>query len=378
MSDKKTNYTLETLETICKEQNAINLTTELHLNCKTTIKFKCNCGNDGQKKFENLVYHGGAYCKACMKKIKKEKVQKHWLENYTGVNNEKQKQKQQKFEQTCMKKYGVKSPLENKEIQDKIRQTNINKYGCEKASQNNEIKNKIIETNIKKYGGKTPLHSTEIKKKIINTNIQKYGVENPMQSDEIKNKVINTNLERYGVKHPNQRPEIIEKMKTTVFTRYGVSSTNSLREVKEKRKKTWLKNYGVEHPSQCKEILDKIEKNSKKLKEYKMPSGLIRKVQGFEPFALEILLKTYDETQLKTSKSDVPRISYIMNDKIHYYYPDIYIPHENKLIEVKSPWTYNCKKDIINTQKSKCIDLGYKYEIWIFDVKGNIIPEEKC
>lgn len=376
MSTVKTNYTVETLETILGEHNATNLTEEKYLNCKSIIKFKCNCGINDTKKFENLVYHGGPYCRFCMKKIKRDKIKKTWQENFTGENSDKLIKKQEKFEKTCMAKYGVKSPLENKEIQEKIYQTNIQRYGHIRPSQTEIIKKRVAETNIQRYGGKVPMCSIEVRTKTTETNIQRYGVDNPMKNQQVKNKIINTNLERYGVIHQSQRPEIQEKIKSTVLSRYGVKSTNSLPEVKEKKKQTWLKKYGVEHPTQCKEIQDKIDKNSKRLKEYKMPSGDIRKVQGFEPFALDILVKSYDETQIKTSKADVPRIPYTIDNKSHYYYPDIYIPHENRLIEVKSPWTYKCKKDNVNLKKTKCIELGYNYEIWIFDVKGNRIDLE--
>ena len=376
MSTKKTNYTIETLETILAEHKATNLTTEKYLNCKSIISFKCNCGNNDTKKFENLVYHGGPYCRSCMKKIKSDKLKKAWNENFTGENNDKLKKRQEKFENTCIAKYGVKSPLEHKDIQEKIRQTNIQKYGVDNPLHTESVKKKVIETNIQRYGFKSPMSSIEVKKKRIETTIQRYGVDNPMKVTEFKNKLINTNLKKYGVVHQSQCPEIQEKIKNTVFNRYGVVSTNSLPEVKEKKKQTSLKNYGVEYPTQCKEIQDKIDKNSKRLKEYKMPSGEIRKVQGFEPFALDILVKLYDEIQLKTSKADVPRIPYNVADKLHHYYPDIYIPHENKLIEVKSPWTYKCKKDNIHIKQEKCIELGYDYEIWIFDVKGNRIKIE--
>ena len=77
------------------------------------------------------------------------------------------------------------------------------------------------------------------------------------------------------------------------------------------------------------------------------------------------------ENEIKTDRKDVPRISYIKNNTIKYYFPDIYIPHENFIIEVKSTWTYNCKKDNIQLKKQACKDLGFRYEIWCYDRKYN-------
>jgi hypothetical protein len=38
---------------------------------------------------------------------------------------------------------------------------------------------------------------------------------------------------------------------------------------------------------------------------------------------------------------------------------------------VKSTWTYKCKTDSVKEKAEACKSQGYKYEIWIFDRKGN-------
>jgi hypothetical protein len=102
-----------------------------------------------------------------------------------------------------------------------------------------------------------------------------------------------------------------------------------------------------------------------------MPSGAVRKVQGYEPFALKILVKIYEEEQTKTDRKDVPRVQYEVDGKKKYHFPDIFIPHENKIIEVKSTWTLKCKTDNIKLKKKACEEQGFLYEIWCFDGKGN-------
>ena len=72
-----------------------------------------------------------------------------------------------------------------------------------------------------------------------------------------------------------------------------------------------------------------------------------------------------------TNRSDVPRIVYEYNNAEHYYFPDIYIPHKKKLIEVKSTWTYSVKRDIIHKKAEQCMVEGYDFEIWIYEAKGN-------
>ena len=128
---------------------------------------------------------------------------------------------------------------------------------------------------------------------------------------------------------------------------------------------------------QNQEYMEKIQKNAKKYKEYIMPSGEIRLVQGYEPFALNILVKKFTEDQIVTERSKIPRIQYLINDKKKYYFPDIFLPHINKIIEVKSTWTYKCKQDNISLKEKATKEYGYDYEFWIFDKKGKLLSEEE-
>jgi len=114
---------------------------------------------------------------------------------------------------------------------------------------------------------------------------------------------------------------------------------------------------------------------SGKFKGYILPSGKIAIIQGYEPFALDILLKTYNEDQLFL-ENKVPSILWTdSNNKLRKYTADIYIPSENKLIEVKSTWTYKPRDshgaDLLKLAPLACIAQGYTYEYWIFDKKGN-------
>lgn len=236
---------------------------------------------------------------------------------------------------------------------DKIKETNKEKYGVENPFSREDIKNKIKETNKEKYGYEHAYKNKEIQEKTKETNLRKYGCENPFQNEEIKDKIKNKLKEKYGCEHPLQSEKIKEKFRNTV---------------KEK--------FGVEYPSQNIEIMEKTQKNAKKYKNYKMPNGEIRKVQGYEHYALDELVKIYKESQILTSRKDIPRIEYTIENKKHYYFPDIYIPDDNKIIEVKSTWTYTSKKDNIPAKKEATIGKGFKYEIWVYNNKGKKIIVE--
>jgi hypothetical protein len=101
-----------------------------------------------------------------------------------------------------------------------------------------------------------------------------------------------------------------------------------------------------------------------------MPSGEIRQVQGYEPFALNILVKEYTEDQINSNRKDVPRIMYEYENKSRYYFPDLYIPHKNLIIEVKSAWIYSRNEEKNKKKAFATINQGYNYEMWVFNAKG--------
>jgi hypothetical protein len=317
------------------------------LSIDTSINYICKCGIEHTKSFKSILKWGGALCKSCCNKIQNEKAKNTFIE-----------------------KYGVSNPNQNKDIREKTKQTNITKYGTEHAFQSKTVKDKIKETNLERYGCEVPTQNKDVREKTKKTNLIKYGVENTSQNAEVRDKIAKTNLERYGSECSLNNREVQDKIKNTMMIRHGVEHNFQAGELRDKRKETFLAKYGVEHPAQNLEIQAKTERNSKKFKEYKMPSGIIKKVQGYEPFALDELVKSYTEEQLKTDRKDVPRVEYMIEEKKHFYFPDIYIPHENKIIEVKSTWTFNKKNDITMAKAKSCKEKGYCFELWIYDGKG--------
>ena len=59
------------------------------------------------------------------------------------------------------------------------------------------------------------------------------------------------------------------------------------------------------------------------------------------------------------------------------YIPDIYIPKDNKLIEVKSNHTMKLHLERNWLKKKRCIELGYDFEFKIYDNKMNLIDEKE-
>ena len=331
-------YLLELLE----KDHAIPIDLSEKMNSTTIIQFQCKCNNHVKKSFKDIAYYGGAFCKECCKKNKSEKIKRTCIKRY-GVSNPSCIQEiKDKKEETSMKKYGM-HPRKTDEVKEKCKQTCLAKYNVDNPSKAVTVKEKIKETFIEIYGGH-PMHNATIKKKVKDTCFDRYGGY-PAESQEVKDKMNKTNMERYGC-HPSQHPDIRGKINETNMERYGC------------------------HPSQTIEIQEKMQQNGKKYKPYIMPSGEIRMVQGYENYALNILVKSYKEEEIKSNRTDVPRISYINNNKQKYYFPDIYIPHMNLIIEVKSEWIYKCNEEVNKLKEKATQTQGYQFEFWIFNSKG--------
>ena len=298
-----------------------------------------------------------------------------------------------KIKETCFEKYGVENPLQSQEVKDKMKKTNLERYGVEYVSQSQEVKNKKKETCLlnfgvenplqsqevrdkmkgtclEKYGVENPFQSQEVKDKIKETCFEKYGVEYPFQSQEVKDKMKETNLERRGVEYPFQSQEVKDKIKETNFEKYGVENPFQSQEVKDKIKATNFEKYGVEHPMQNREIFEKQQKNAKKLKEYIFASGETIHCQGDEPWALEELEElhgyTHDDYTNKTS------FWYTHDEIPHRYHTDIEYLRKNKIIEVKSDYTFQ-QKLCINFLKANCVlKEGYDFEFWIYKDRKSV------
>ena len=327
---QRVNYNLELLTKFCNENYITLLKDYLGevVNRETRINGKCltqDCENNFDKTFRQLINFSNGYCKECT------------------IGNRKDKSKA-----TCFEKYGVEHPFQSQEVKDKSKATCLEKYGVEHSLQSQEVKDKSKATCFEKYGVEHPMFIQEVKDKIKATCVEKYGVEHPMFIQETKDKIKSTCLEKYGVENPFQSQE-----------------------VKDKSKATCVEKYGVENPSQNPEVAERSSKASYSRKDYTLPSGKIIHVQGYEPYALDELVKILNEDEIITGFLSVPEIWYDDDEGMkHRHFVDIFIPSQNKCIEVKSTWTAEKKKDNIFKKQQAGKQLGYNYEIWIYNSKG--------
>lgn len=327
----RTKFDVNLLNTFATENDIKLIGIYENLTRESIIKGKCkteNCCGEFSKTFRMLLQNKGFYCVSCQK-----------------INS-----------------------------QTKMKATNLIKYGCEFNLDNLEVKQKRTNTFIEKYGGH-PSKSNDIKQKKKETFIKNYGVEHNMKSEEFLNNRKEKFLEKHGVEHQMKLNEIKEKMKSTNLIKYGTECSLNNTDVRNKMIKNNIEKYGVEYPYQNPEIADTHKKSLIRFKDYILPSENIIRIQGYENYALDFLLnnENINENDIITSCKLVPEIWYNDNGKKRRHYVDIFIPNLNKCIEVKSDWTIKLKKDIIFIKQQSAKELGYEYEIWVYDRKGNVV-----
>lgn len=267
---------------------------------------------------------------------------------------------------SCLKKYGVEQTWQSDEVKFKIEKTTLERFGTKHNSQSNNIKEKKKKSYIVKYGVEHPMQTDEVKTTLKNSIKSKYGVDHQMMLEETKNKIKETCLKNYGVENPSQSETIKEKKRLTTLKNFGVEYPFQSEELREKSKQTWLNNYGVHNPILNPEIFEKAQNTTYKKKDYAWKSGDVSNVQGYENIVLNELENSgYSFEDIKTHQKDIPTIWYFFNGKKKRYYPDIFIPSENLIIEVKSTYTYevDLEKNLAKEQAVLKAGFNFRFEI---------------
>lgn len=111
-----------------------------------------------------------------------------------------------------------------------------------------------------------------------------------------------------------------------------------------------------------------------KAKEYKLGRRQVS-VQGYEPQALDLLQRRYSPVQIVVGK-EVPIFEYPIEGRTRRYYPDIFIPDENRIIEVKSTFTLCSNSATLSKIKRKrraVLRAGYRFNLMVMSPSGSRI-----
>lgn len=222
------------------------------------------------------------------------------------------------------------------------------KYGSDNMWDIPGYREGLESTNLKKYGVKYFMGTSEFREKCQETYDKNWGGEHPASHQSTKNKKYKTNIEKYGFK-------------------CILSDTDLM-------KKSMVEKYGVEHNMRIPEIHEKAMVTMRRYYDYTLPSGKIIKLQGYEKFAMDILLTKFNENDILTDMHDISNITgQIIYNGENRYYPDIYINSINKILEVKSQYTYKMHEKINMMKMKRCLEMGMDFEFMIFDKKGNLL-----
>lgn len=273
-----------------------------------------------------------------------------------------------------------------------LKEHNQKTYGVDSTSQREDVKAKIKTTVTTKFGASHISQTPYFKQKYARTIKRRYGenVTHTQQLQEVKQKQKDTIMRVHGVKHASLLPSVQEKSRKTFFSHYGTYKHSEVKTLMEKTRQTHLKRYGrhsagtalsqarsqktcmarygVTHACKNPAIYKKMQQGSYKKHDYIFPSGKTARVQGYEPYALDLILKYIDENEIAVDDTSlVPTIDYKLNGKEHKYYPDIYVKKHNLIIEVKSQYTYDKEYERNMAKKEYTIEKGYNFRFLIMN-----------
>ena len=238
------------------------------------------------------------------------------------------------------------------EIQKRKKETCKLKYGDENFKNPNKGKS----TKLKNHGDANYNNRESAKDTILAL----YGVDNISKVDLIKKKKDQTFDKNYR--------KNLEAHKILIENKQNTWKTLDKNSINQKRINTCLEKYGVENPLHITEIFEKTQKH--RWKYFTFPSGVIKKIQGCEGLALTKLLKSHKEEDIIIERKYVPKIKYVFEGRNRIYYPDVFIQADNKIIEVKSDWTYNKEYEKNQAKKDACVSQGYNFEFWVYSKSG--------
>ena len=271
-----------------------------------------------------------------------------------------------KCKQTKLERYGS----ETWNNREKCKQTKLERYGSE--TWNNHEKTK--QTNLERYGATCPVHNQNISEQIRKSNKQKFGDECIFKTEHFKQKRVETCMKNFGVEYPMQSKEVQAKSKQTCKLVYGVEYVQQNNAIKQKSIDTNIKKYGVVNPAQSQQIKDKTRQTCQLKYGVDAPAQnhdiRIKQQQKYTynniNFDSQLEIAYYiwlTDNSIQFEYQPNSSISYMYNEKLHYYIPDFKVG--NTYIEIKGDQffktdgtmqnPYNHSQDGLYEAKHKCM-----------------------
>jgi hypothetical protein len=152
----------------------------------------------------------------------------------------------------------------------------------------------------------------------------------------------------------------------------------NLETTKLSKEKSNIEKYGVRNPMQNQSFFDKAMKSGFRYRSYTIRDTTFDNIQGYEPQCIEYLVEKNginpkDICAGSRQPTKIPTIKYTIDEKSHCYFPDIFIPKLNLLIEVKSEYTLGRRRKINFLKQQEARKAGYNHQIILFNNRGKYI-----
>lgn len=285
----------------------------------------------------------------CCKKCNNFKVRRTNLKKYGVVCNS-QLESNKKM---VVDKWENKTLEEIEKIIDNRKETCLEKYGVDFYTKTDEYKIKSKETWLERYGVENPSYSEDVKAKRVKTKLENFGFINNSQTDEWKDRI----AEIWKNRTKEESDKILENRKITCNIKYGVDNYTQTDEWREKTIQTCKIKYGYPSHNQCPFVHNRQQKSGLKNKKHEK-SNL--SYQG--TYELDFLEKYYGKIRIEK----IDPIEYSLNENVHYYHPDFYLPDYNLIIEIKSSYTYNYDIEKNMAKEDYSLKAGYNF-LFIID-----------
>lgn len=325
-----------------------------------TVLVRCKCGEEYQTAIQDV--RRGRLCNQCAPERRAQtNLQVYGVRNVAHASD---------FKDKCIRtnqaKRGVNHHMQHKETLDQMKATNMQNFGHAYGINKPSTYETIKRINIQRLGVPYPLQSKAIQAKIEETCMRTLGVRRPLLSEDVRNKCVETIRERYGA----DQYLYSEEGKRMMMEKYGAESFLHTQAFKE----VMMEKYGAEHAMHSEELFKRCMSRLFRYKEYVFPSGRTEQVMGYEGRAIDYLLTEFKETEIQVK--GIPTISYEYDGVNRKYYPDLYIPNQNCLIEVKSPWTLcvDLEKNLAKFEATHTS--GYKVRVLVISQGGEVIDSQ--
>ncbi len=325
---------------------------------KIYVSFICKCDNGTRTvhecRWDQLKIN--MQCHVCGNNDRIEAVRK--------AHRERGEEIKEQTKRTCMEKYGVEFVTQTQEHKESVSATVI---------ENSPVTDNIIRTRLKELDMEFIKSERKMNELLKIHYICKCDIDTT-RIIEIK-PWVKFNVTTHSTYGCNKCKD--KRMANTCIERYGYAYPHQNAEIHQKAKDTMIERYGVEHSMQNAEIKARQNKSAFINKTIVGPLGKVFTCQGWEPFALEILLKKYHENDILDDDTIatsifLPQFWYEYEGNQHRYYPDLYIMSERKFIEVKSDWTITLDPAKILAKQECVFKAGYDIEIWTFNSKKEL------